>query len=39
MELFVGWRELPVPRHPWEVRSAWASIVEVRRDVRSDEVF
>ena len=39
MELFVGWRELPVPRHPWEVSSAWASIVEARRDVRSDEVF
>lgn len=27
--LLVGWRELPVPRHPWDVRSAWASILAV----------
>lgn len=20
----VGWRECPEPRHPWEVRRAWA---------------
>lgn len=25
----VGWRECPVPRQPWEVRRAWASIVKV----------
>jgi hypothetical protein len=38
MELLVGWRELPVPRHPWEVSSAWASIEELRRELRLDEV-
>lgn len=38
MELFVGWREFPVPRHPWDVRSAWASIVGVCRGLGPDEV-
>lgn len=38
MELLVGWRELPVPRHPWDVRSAWASIMRCADNSSPDEV-
>lgn len=37
MESEVGWSEWPVPRQPWDVRRAWASIFEGRRDVWWEE--